>query len=37
MTNTIGIVEVALFAANAAAARRDQIDLTVDEIGGQCG
>ena len=37
---TIGIVEVALFAASAAASRRpshDHIDLAADEVGGQCG
>ena len=34
---TIGIVEVALFAASAAGAvRHDHIDLAADEIGGQC-
>ncbi len=39
MTKTIGIVEVALFAASAEgdAARRDHVDLAADEIGGQCG
>ena len=37
---TIGIVEVAFFAASAegvAAARHDHVDLAADEIGGQCG
>ena len=36
---TIGIVEVALFAASTAGCRRchDHVDLAADEVGGQCG
>ena len=35
---TIGIVEVALFAASAAGCRRrDHVDVAADEVGGQCG
>ena len=36
---TIGIVEVALFAASAEGVPpgRDHVDLAADEIGGQCG
>ena len=36
---TIGIVEVALFAASAAAVPpcHDHVDLAADEVGGQCG
>jgi hypothetical protein len=36
---TIGVVEVALFAARIAVRlpRGDHVDLAVDEVGGQCG
>jgi hypothetical protein len=40
VVKTIGIVEVALFAARAgrgAAGGHDHVDLMVDEIGSQCG
>ena len=39
LKKTIGIVEVAFFAASAggAAAGHDHVDLAADEVSGQCG